>query len=92
MKVDLRNFQAFILIRSGLTMANVKTLTEVIEKLGYDVKCSYRDIGDELNVTYENIRYHFRILEKLGYLTIEKRSPKKFVFHINKEKVNELFG
>lgn len=81
-----------LVLQPRLTKANVKILSDLVEKLGYDIKYSYRDIGHELDTTHENIRYHFRILEKLGYLTIEKRSPKKFVFHINKEKVNELFG
>lgn len=85
------NFQAFVLIQSGLTMANVNVLCSVIERYGKEIRLSYRDIGEDLGMTYENIRYHFKALEKLGYLTIEKRSTRKFVFHINMEKANELF-
>lgn len=86
------NLEAFRLIKSGLTLANVNVLSSVVNKYGYDIRLSYRDMEYDLDMTYENIRYHFKALEKLGYLTIEKRSPRKFVFHINKEKANELFG
>lgn len=85
------NLEAFRLIKSGLTLANVNVLSSVVNKYGYDIRLSYRDMGYDLGMTYENIRYHFKALEKLGYLTIEKRSAQKFVFHINKEKANELF-
>ena len=86
------NLEAFRLIKSGLTLANVNVLSSVVNKFGYNIRLSYRDMEYDLGMTYENIRYHFKALEKLGYLTIEKRSTRKFVFHINMEKANELFG
>ena len=60
------NFQAFVLIHSGLTMANVNVLCSVIERYGKEIRLSYRDIGEDLGMTYENVRYHFMALEKLG--------------------------
>ena len=50
------NFQAFVLIHSGLTMANVNVLCSVIERYGKEIRLSYRDIGEDLGMTYENVR------------------------------------
>lgn len=79
------------LIKSGLTTANVIVLSSIVEKYGNEIRyMSYRDIGKELCMNHENVRYHFKALEKTGYLTIERQSAKKFVFHINVEKLEEL--
>lgn len=82
---------AYPLIKSGLTTANVIVLSSIIEKFGNEIRyMSYRDLGQELCMVDENVRYHFMALEKAGYLTIEKQSARKFVFHINRKKLEEL--
>lgn len=75
---------------SLITRANLRVLTRICE-IGESISnMSYRDIGKMLGMSYENVRYHFKALERNGYLTIEKQSAKKFVFHINVEKLKEL--
>lgn len=82
---------AYSLIKSGLTTANIRVLSSIAEKYGNEIRyMSYRDIGKELCMNHGNVRYHFNALERSGYLTIEKQSAKKFVFHINVDKFNKL--
>ncbi len=80
------------LIKSGLTKANSIVLIKIIREFGSIIRyMSYRDLGHEIGMSYENVRHHFKALENNGYMIIEKNSAHKFVFYINVEKVNKLY-
>ena len=50
-------------------------LTELVKRYGYTIeRYSYRDLENEMkNVTYATIRNYMVDLERLGYLTIERK-------------------
>lgn len=79
------------LAKSGLSLANVRVLLQVIEAYGYAFSVSYMKIGVRLGVSNECVRKHFKALEKLGFISIEHSSTRRLVCYINKEKVNELY-
>lgn len=81
----------FALLKKGLTTSDLSLLFEVINVYGYKFSVSYRHIGKTTNMTHENVRYHFKKLEKVGLISIEHSSTRKLVCRINKEKVNELY-
>lgn len=84
-------FEAFPLIKSGLSIANAMFLFRLCSEIGEDITyMSFRDIGNKLGMTYENVRYHFAKLQKRGFITIEKVNSRKAFYHINMEKVNKL--
>lgn len=76
--------------KSGLSLANVRVLLQVIEAYGYTFSVSYMKIGIKLGVSNECVRKHFKKLEKVGLISIEHSSTRKLVCHINEDKVNEL--
>lgn len=78
------------LAKSGLSLANVRVLLQVIKAYGYAFSVSYVKIGLKLGVSGECVRKHFKALEKLGLISIEHSSTRKLVCHINEDKVNEL--
>lgn len=82
--------RSFTLLKKGLTVSDLNLLSEVIKVYGYYFNVSYRNIGAKVNMTYENVRYHFKKLEKVGLISIEHSSTRKLVCRIKKEKVNEL--
>lgn len=83
-------YRTFTLLKKGLTTSDLSLLSEVINVYGYKFSASYRHIGEKTNMTYENVRYHFKKLEKVGLISIEHSSTRKLVCRINEEKVNEL--
>ena len=82
--------QIFTLLKKGLTTSDLSLLSEVLSMYGYKFSVSYRNIGEKTNMTYENVRYHFKKLEKVGLISIEHSSTRKLVCRINEEKVNGL--
>ena len=79
-----------IFIVSLLTRANLRVLSRIC-KIGESISyMSYRDIGEILGMSYDNVRYHFKALEEDGVIVIEKVNCRKMVFHINMEKAKAL--
>lgn len=87
----MKKKQTFFLLKKGLTASDLSLLSEVISMYGYKFSASYRQIGEKINMTYENVRYHFKKLEKVGLISIEHSSTRRLVCTINEDKVNELF-
>ena len=83
--------QLFPFLKKGLTTSDLSLLSDVIAVYGYKFSASYRKIGEKTNMTYENVRYHFKKLEKVGLISIEHSSTRKLVCIINEDKVNELY-
>lgn len=79
------------LTKSGLSLANVRVLLQVIGAYGYTFSVSYVKIGIKLGVSNECVRKHFKALEKLGFISIEHSSTRRLVCIINEDKVNELY-
>lgn len=84
---------AYPFFQSGLSPANMMVLLVVIKKFGKKIEYrSYKNLGNTLGMSYENVRYHFKILAAHGFLTIEKKSPRKLVFYIDVEKAKRLIN
>ena len=83
--------QLFPFLEKGLTTSDLSLLSDVIAVYGYKFSASYRKIGEKTNMTYENVRYHFKKLEKVGLISIEHSSTRKLICNINEDKVNDLF-
>lgn len=55
-----------IFIVSLLTRANLRVLSRIC-KIGESISyMSYRDIGEILGMSYENVRYHLKLWKKMG--------------------------
>lgn len=69
-------------------------LTELVKRYGYTIeRYSYRDLENEMkSVTYATIRNYMVDLERLGYLTIERKGSCKQAFILNKDKVKSVFN
>lgn len=87
----MKRKQLFPFLKKGLTTSDLSLLSDVIAVYGYSFSASYRKIGEKTNMTYENVRYHFKKMEKVGLISIEHSSTRKLVYIINEDKVNELF-
>ena len=87
----MKRKQTFSLLKMGLTASDLSLLSDVIAVYGYKFSASYRKIGEKTNMTYENVRYHFKKLEKVGLISIEHSSTRRLVCIINEDKVNELY-
>ena len=83
--------QLFPFLKKGLTTSDLSLLSDIIAVYGYCFSASYRKIGAKTNMTYENVRYHFKKLEKVGLISIEHSSTRRLVCIINEDKVNELY-
>jgi transcriptional regulator of heat shock response len=58
-------------------------LTWLVNSFGTNVRyISYINLGKEANLSNETVRSYMFILEKYGYLTIDKLSTKKRAFRI----------
>lgn len=86
----MKRKQLFPFLKKGLTTSDLSLLSDVIAVYGYKFSASYRKIGEKTNMSYENVRYHFKKLEKVGLISIEY-SRRRLVCIINEEKVNELY-
>lgn len=75
----------------GITLSNMLALCKVIEAYGYKFSMSYKQIGNSIGMTYENVRYHFKKLEEVGLISIEHSSTRRLVCNINEDKIKELF-
>ena len=74
-----------------VTKSNLKMLSRLIELYGYDNPFqSYRSTGKALGVSHESVRYHFKELERAGYLKIEYINQRKIKVNLSETLVNEL--
>lgn len=86
----MKRKQLFPFLKKGLTTSDLSLLSDVIAVYGYKFSASYRKIGEKTNMSYENVRYHFKKLENVGLISIEY-SRRRLVCIINEDKVNELY-
>lgn len=87
----MKRKQLFPFLKKELTTSDLSLLSDIIAVYGYNFSASYRKIGEKTNMTYENVRYHFKKLEKVGLISIEHSSTRRLVCIINEDKVNELY-
>ena len=88
----MNNLKLKGILDSQLTTTNLAFLSSVIENYGYQIEhVPYREIAKKLGMAHRNVCYHFEMLEKKGYLAIERTDARKFVFRINEEKLKGLF-
>lgn len=78
------------MIMSFLTRSNLRVLSRICKINETISNMSYRNIGEILGMSYENVRYHFKALEVCGIMTIEKVNSRKVIFHINMKKAKAL--
>ena len=80
-------------IKSTLSVgsASLAILGQLLEIYGNkEFSQSLRDLAFQLQSNYETLRYHLSKLEKYGFLTIDKASTHKCVYHLNVERVKQL--
>lgn len=70
--MNCKKFNDKNVVQSGLTNANLSVLFRIFVISEHITYMSFRGIGEWLGMNHENVRYHFKALEKAGYLTIEK--------------------
>ena len=88
----MENFKISPLLKGlGLDYSDLTLLFKAMKVYGHSFSASYRQIGSNVGTTYENVRYHFKKLEKLGFISLECSSTRRTVCRINMEKLNEVF-
>lgn len=71
--------------------ASLEILGQLLEMYGnQEFSQSLRDLAFQLQSNYETLRYHLSKLEKYGFLTIDKDSTHKCIYHLNVERIKQL--
>lgn len=73
-----------------VSLKTINVLLQVMELYGNEFSVSYRTMGKKLGMTHENVRYHFQLLEKAGFVKCEKSKTRQHLHHLNMDKIKEL--
>lgn len=78
------------LMATNVSLKTINVLLQVMEMYGNEFSVSYRTMGKKLGMTHENVRYHFLLLEKAGFVKSEKSKTHQHLHHLNMDKIKEL--